>query len=249
MSKTNTGLVKYAKAMLGHPYWYGCYGQVSTKALYKSKKKQYPNQYEWPCPKSQLDTKVFDCVGLIKGYLWSKTINSTPKYNASQDVSANGMLSKCKKKGKINTLPEVPGTLVFRTGHVGVYIGGGKVIEAKGHKWGVVESKLKDRNFTHWGYCPWIDYSESQKENNKDNKVNKNNKDNKDNNDNKKRYFKKYTGTSNSIVDALESIGADFAYSYREKIAKVNGINDYEGTPSQNTTLLNLLKKGKLIKP
>ena len=233
MSKTNSGLVKYAKAMLGHPYWYGCYGQVSTKELYKTKKKQYPVQYEWACPKSQLGTKVFDCVGLIKGYLWSTTINSTPKYNASQDVSANGMLSRCKKKGKISTLPEVPGTLVFRTGHVGVYIGNGKVIEAKGHKWGVVESKLKDRNFTHWGYCPWINYSEPEKP--KDNE--------------KKKYFKKYTGTSSSIVDALDSIGEKFDFAYRKKIAKANGVNDYEGTPAQNTKLLKLLKKGKLIKP
>ena len=236
MSKTNTGLVSYAKAMLGHPYWYGCYGQVSTKKLYNTKKKQYPSQYEWACPKSQLGTKVFDCVGLIKGYLWSATTNATPKYNASQDVSANGMLTKCKKKGKINTLPEVPGVLVFHPGHVAVYIGNGKVIEAKGHKWGVVESKLKDRHFTHWGYCPWIDYSAAPKDNNKDNNI-------------KTKYFKKYTGKSNSIVDALDSIGENSAYLYRKKIAKANGIKDYEGTPEQNTKMLKLLKQGKLIKP
>ena len=234
MKKTNTGLVKYAKAMLGHPYWYGCYGQISTKALYKSKKKQYPVQYEWSCPSSQLGTRVFDCVGLIKGYLWSASVNSNPKYNASQDVSANGMLSVCKKKGKISTLPEVPGVLVFRTGHVAVYIGNGKVIEAKGHKWGVVESRLKDRGFTHWGYCPWLTYSSAEKE--------------KVNND-KKKYFKKYTGNSVSIVDALDSVGAEFSFAYREKIAKANGIKNYEGTPEQNTKMLKLLKSGKLIKP
>ena len=231
MTKTNTGLVKYAKAMLGHPYWYGCYGQISTKELYRVKKRQYPVQYQWPCPASQLNTRVFDCVGLIKGYLWSKSINSNPVYDASQDVSANGMLAACKIKGKINTLPEVPGVLVFRTGHVAVYIGKGYVIEAKGHKWGVVKSKLKDRGFTHWGFCPWIKYD--KKDNNKDNK----------------NYFKKYTGNSVSLVDALEAIGADSVYSYREKIAKANNISDYEGTPEQNTELLKLLKNGKLIKP
>ncbi len=230
MPKTNKGLVRYAKAMLGHPYWYGTYGQISTKALYRTKKKQYPLQYQWPCPASQLNTRVFDCVGLIKGYLWSKNINSGPKYNPAQDVSANGMYAVCKKKGRINTLPEVPGVLVFRTGHVAVYIGKGKVIEAKGHKWGVVESKLKDRGFTHWGYCPWIVYEEEEK--NID-----------------KKYFKKYTGTSVSIVDALEAIGADSSFSYRQKIAKKNNIKDYEGTPSQNTQMLALLKNGRLLKP
>ncbi len=233
MSKTNTGLVKYAKAMLGHPYWYGCYGQISSKSLYNAKKRQYPSQYQWACPSSQLNTRVFDCVGLIKGYLWSKSTNSNPVYNASQDVSANGMLSACKKKGKIGTLPEVPGVLVFRTGHVAVYIGNGYVIEAKGHKWGVVKSKLKDRGFTHWGYCPWISYSKTDE---KDNNV-------------KIKYFKKYNGDSVSLVDALEAIGEKSAYSYREKIAKKNSIDNYSGTPEQNTKMLKLLKKGKLIKP
>lgn len=63
------------------------------------------------------------------------------------------------------------------------------------------------------------------------------------------KYFKKYTGTSGSLVDALKSIGATSTFAYRKKIAKANGIKTYLGTGSQNTKLLNLLKKGKLIKP
>ncbi len=55
-----------------------------------------------------------------------------------------------------------------------------------------------------------------------------------------------YNGTS--IVDALKSIGVDSSYSYRSKLAAANGISNYRGTPKQNTTLLNLLKQGKLIK-
>lgn len=62
-------------------------------------------------------------------------------------------------------------------------------------------------------------------------------------------YFKKYTGNSGSIADALKSIGAAYSFSYRKKIAKKNGITLYVGTSSQNTKMLNLLKKGKLIKP
>lgn len=157
-NKTAQGLVAYAKAQLGKPYWYGTFGQTSTKALYSSKKKQYPSQYQWSCPSNQLGVKVHDCIGLIKGYLWSDTITSTPKYNASQDVSADGMLAKCKKKGKISTIPEVAGILVFMKGHIGVYIGNGYVIEAKGHAYGVVKTTLKGRGWTDWGYCPWITY-------------------------------------------------------------------------------------------
>lgn len=61
-------------------------------------------------------------------------------------------------------------------------------------------------------------------------------------------YYKKYTGSSVSLVDALKSIGVDSSMTNRKKIAKANGISNYTGTSSQNTKLLNLLKQGKLKK-
>lgn len=65
----------------------------------------------------------------------------------------------------------------------------------------------------------------------------------------KVNYFAKYTGTSGSIVPALNSMKITSSFSYRSKIAKANGIKLYAGTSKQNTTMLNLLKQGKLIKP
>ena len=65
----------------------------------------------------------------------------------------------------------------------------------------------------------------------------------------KVEYFKKYIGSTTSIVSALNSIGAVSTYAERKKIATANGIKLYCGTAKQNTTLLNLLKQGKLIKP
>ena len=62
-------------------------------------------------------------------------------------------------------------------------------------------------------------------------------------------YFNAYKGKSDSLVDALDAVGAKSDFAYRNKIAKANRINTYIGTASQNTKLLNLLKKGKLIKP
>lgn len=63
------------------------------------------------------------------------------------------------------------------------------------------------------------------------------------------RYFVKYTGNSRSIVDGLNSIMEDGSYRNRCAIAKANGITGYMGTAEQNTKMLELLKKGKLIKP
>ena len=63
------------------------------------------------------------------------------------------------------------------------------------------------------------------------------------------KYFKKYTGTSGSIVSALNAIGAQSSYAYRAKIAKANNIKLYVGTAKQNSTMVSLLKQGKLIMP
>ena len=61
-------------------------------------------------------------------------------------------------------------------------------------------------------------------------------------------YYAKYNGSSNSIVDALKSLGIDSSFNNRKKIANKNGITSYTGTAAQNSKLLILLKQGKLIK-
>ena len=68
--------------------------------------------------------------------------------------------------------------------------------------------------------------------------------------DSKVTHYKKYDGSSKSLVDALGAIGVkDRSLAARKKIATKNGITSYSGTASQNTKLLSLLKAGKLIKP
>ncbi len=63
------------------------------------------------------------------------------------------------------------------------------------------------------------------------------------------KYFPQYMGKTVSIVTALNSLGYKSSFSYRKTIAKANGVSAYIGTAKQNTNLLNLLKKGKLMKP
>lgn len=161
-AKTNTGLVAYAKAQLGKPYWYGCFGQKGTSELLTAKARQYPTLYtaaRIANARKQYGVKVHDCVGLIKGYLWSdNAADLTPTYNSAQDKSANGMYNACRERGTLATMPDLEGVLVFMNGHVGVYIGGGYVIEARGFSSGVVKTKLAGRGWTKWGKCPYITY-------------------------------------------------------------------------------------------
>lgn len=85
-------------------------------------------------------------------------------YNASQDKDVSGYYQNCDEIGNVENIPEVAGTLVFMKGHVGVYIGNGQVIEAKGHKFGVVLTKLSERPWTSYGKLKWIKYEEDIKE-------------------------------------------------------------------------------------
>lgn len=243
MSKTNTGLVAYAKAQLGKPYWYGTFGNKATQSLLTSKANQYPAHYgkdRMAKYKSQIGERVHDCVGLIKGYLWSETSTSTPKYNGSQDVSANGMLGKCKVWGYIDEIPEIPGLLVWSSGHIGVYIGNGKVIEARGFNYGVVETDLDKRGWKKWGKCPWIEYPEYVAKPTKPATP-------------RVVYFPKYDGKSLLIDTVFKAIGVPLSmrgkYKNRMPIAKANGISDYKGKAEQNLKLISLAKAGKLIKP
>jgi len=163
MSKTAQGLVEYCKAQLGLPYWWGTYGQTATAALYREKKAQYPGYYTASDFSSQFGKRVHDCVGLIKGYLWSATPTSTPVYTSSEDCNVPMLYNRCTRRGSLSGMPDVPGVCVFMAsmGHVGVYIGNGEVIEARGHAYGVVKTKLKDRGWALWGMPKYIDYSET----------------------------------------------------------------------------------------
>jgi len=158
---TNIGLVKHVKMALRENwgYVYGTIGQVLTDAILQYKKKQYPKNilhYEAFIRKTWIGRRTADCVNLIKSYIWWN--NGNIKYSSDIDVSANGMYQSARIKGSINTMPDIAGICVRYDGHIGVYIGTGQVIEARGTKYGVVQTPLKGRGWTHWLECPYIKY-------------------------------------------------------------------------------------------
>jgi len=164
--KRNIELVAHAKRALAEKWGYvwGTFGQVLTETLLQQKIRQYPSNvgdYESFIRTNWLGRRTADCVGLIKSYIWWSGDN--PVYNSATDVSADGMYNAAKEKGDISTLPEIPGICLWKKGHIGIYIGNGQVIEARGTKYGVIQSPLKGTNsagWTHWLKCPFIEYIE-----------------------------------------------------------------------------------------
>jgi len=162
-TKTNTGLVVWAQQWLGQPYWYGTCCYKCTTSLLHSKTAQYPQYYtQNRMPQYnrniQEGKSCADCIGLIKGYVWVDE-QGVIKYDRNTDVNTTGLYNRATLKGAIAALPEVPGLIVYKSGHVGVYEGNGSVIEAKGFAYGIIRSKLTDTKWTHWIACPFISYA------------------------------------------------------------------------------------------
>ena len=147
----------------GWGYVWGTFGQTLTESLLESKIRQYPDgvgSYESVIRSKWLGGRTADCVGLIKGYGWLDTDSMSIRYgtNGMPDIGADAMYRNAAVKGPIGTIPEIPGLAVWKSGHIGVYIGGGEVIEAMGTNYGVVKTQLTDRNWTAWLEIPYIQY-------------------------------------------------------------------------------------------
>ena len=143
-------------------YWYGTYGNKCTLSKYESKKKQYPDHYGSSRKSGYMKDieqgrRCADCVGMIKSFFWTGgRYDTDPKYGTHHcpDKSANGMIGICKKTGPISTIPDIPGLVVWKSGHIGVYVGGGYTVEMKGFDYDCRKVKVKDGPWTKWGMLP-----------------------------------------------------------------------------------------------
>ena len=113
-----------------------------------------------------LAKRTADCVGLVKGYCWFDPEAQSIGYaaNGMPDIATEQMIEWCDEKGSISTMPEIPGLLLWMDGHVGIYIGDGYAIEAMGTRYGVVKTRVVNRNWTGWCKSPYITYVEGETE-------------------------------------------------------------------------------------
>ena len=141
-------------------YIYGQWGAVWTYAKQNAATRKMTVMYgsKW------VGRKVTDCSGLIRWALnqLGESIAHHALYQYTDYSAPKGRLINGLRED--GTVPN-PGTAVFLQGkeskihHVGVYVGGGVCIEAKGTVYGVVTSKLE--HWDHWGELKMVDYSEA----------------------------------------------------------------------------------------
>ena len=147
----------------GWGYVWGTYSGVLTEEAFQSKLEQYPDALsgnEDFIRANWVGGRTTDCCGLIKGYGWLDAQTQSFVYgsNGMPDITANQMYHNAAVSGEISTIPETLGLAVWHDGHIGVYIGGGYVIEAMGTRYGVVRTALEGRGWTHWLQIPYINY-------------------------------------------------------------------------------------------
>ena len=153
-------------------YLWGTFGMQLTDRLIDQKANQYPARYSSE-RQAQLRHRAeslcwaWDCAGLIKGILWGWTGEETASYgggiyqsNGVPDTNVSGLEECCTDLSEDFSALR-PGELLFLPGHVGVYAGDGKVIEATLWKEydGVVQTDLSARGWTHHGKLSFIEYT------------------------------------------------------------------------------------------
>lgn len=149
MSVTRDELVSWCRSKLGTPYIYGAKGEVMTQAKLNSLAASYPSTFTSSYinkAKKFIGKRCCDCSGLIS---WKTgIIRGSSNYKTTA--------TECLPISQLNE--NHIGWALWRSGHIGVYVGNGVVIEARGIDYGTVESKVVNRNFTHVIKLKDIDY-------------------------------------------------------------------------------------------
>lgn len=163
MGKKIDDFIAYLNSHLGDAYIWGAQGErVDNRAdleKWVRRKETSRREAERALAYIKKATKTplyaFDCSGLI--IHWLRDIKGL----IDGDTNAQGLYRQCTQKGKLGAWQMQPGDFVFRysfakgkMAHVGVYVGNGMVIEAKGRDYGVVNLHLSFGGWTHQGRHP-----------------------------------------------------------------------------------------------
>ncbi len=157
-----SALVAFAQAQVGSGYIFGAYGQISTANFRHGRAELYPDAakliFRWADAWDGMP--VYDCIGLFKAFMLQTGVPvSTNEVNTTVAWS-----EWTQEWGLLEGAVLQPGMALFRVEgsrmqvkHIGVYVGDGVAVHARGTRWGVIREKLPV-TFTHWARLSWLVY-------------------------------------------------------------------------------------------
>ena len=164
-------IADYAESKVGCAYIWGGYGEkLCTPSFRRERAQAYPSQksnlYRY-CP--VLTGQKALCTGCKyngkQAYDCAQLTRYACKAGGKELVSGANSQWKSgvwEKKGAIDTLPDVPGVILYHANaqgvmtHTGVCVGGGYAVEARSAAYGVVKTAIKQRSWTHWAALPGV---------------------------------------------------------------------------------------------
>ena len=151
-------------------YVYGTYGQVLDLSLLSGLSAQYPIEVGRNLEfirNNNFGKRCVDCCGLIKAYGWLDADTGEIEFgsNGMPSITADGMYAAATETGEMSAMPDIPGIAVWHPGHIGVYVGDGKVIEAMNTRKGVVMTDVTSSRWSRWLKIPYIAYLDPITEN------------------------------------------------------------------------------------
>lgn len=173
---TSQGLVDYCLYQKDQPHCYSwdANGQYLTSVFLDIYSGCYPdwfgrdNRLELRREIQDQGIRAFDCIGMIKAYVWGDySDENTSGRNNSTNYYCKNVMKQGTPQGPIEDIPEVPGIVVWKSDHVGVYLGDGKVVECTQSYYpkdgeskvgGIIISDIGERGWTNWLEYPGILY-------------------------------------------------------------------------------------------
>ena len=234
-----------------------CEDDLTSKEYFEKVYKEATELFAYLCKEFNLNPLtdiICHSEGFKKGIAsnHSDVMHWLPKFGKSMDTFRNDVNSLVIGNNISSNNAQNSGTIVannsfksylvkINTPELNVRQGAGtnykiNQVVLKNEVYTIVEEKMNGT--TKWGKLKsgagWISLAYTEKLNNTNAITN--------------NYLINANYKGSSIVDALNQIGINSSFENRKMIAQKNGINNYTGTTEQNLKLLELLKKGKMIK-
>ena len=138
-------------------YVYGFKGQIATESNVEAMISMYADTHfsgtgRQIAARKNVLRECVDCSGFVSICTGKGVMSARTFFERAVEVHSYSTTS----------MEAAPlGAAVYKSGHIGLYIGNGRIVEARDEVQGVAVTRVSDRDFTHWFLIDGIDYSAS----------------------------------------------------------------------------------------